>query len=125
MKRKLKIIIITNFIIIIISTISVASYKVVIKGNAKADLKKPVFVLDNSDYIQGQMSSRKNTFYENTFNVLNYIENNTNEVDLEYVIKIIPSTLNFPVKYRIIDLKENQELELDSNLESEKISIRY
>ena len=123
MNKKIKIIMITIFILIV-STISIASYKLTVFGKAEAKLKKPIFLLNHNEIIDAQISSRSNNSYETTFNILNFIEDNSiSEIDFEYIIKLLPSSTNFPIKYRLLDLNENKELFLDSNLETDKITI--
>lgn len=111
--------------IILISNIAIASYKEMIEGEVTGIMKKPVFISNNTNVVQGTISSINQNSYENTFNILNYIEdqNLINEINFEYFIKILPSTMNFPVKYRLIDLNTNIEVGLSSNLESQKFNI--
>lgn len=124
MKKKFSIIFIIIGIILI-SNMVFASYKEVIRGEATGKMKIPIFIFNSENLVQGKMSSINNNFYENTFDILNYIEgkNVVNEIDFEYTIKVIPSTTNFPVKYRLVNLETNMELALDSSLESPKISL--
>lgn len=123
--KKNKILFIALIILFLSANLAIASYKSIIPGEARTFLKIPVFLFSNPNPIQKNMSSVNENFVENTFNVLNYIDEKqlVNEVDFEYTIKIIPSTLNFPVKYKLIDLESNSEIALDSNLETKKLSL--
>lgn len=131
MEKKFKYLFFMFFILLIFFTnITLANYKSIIYGKANTNLKKPVFIVEYSDTVQGQISSKTNNYFESYINVLNYINKDDldeikklNEIDFEYTIKIIPSTNNFPVKYKLIDINNGQEIALDSNLESEKITI--
>ena len=124
MKRKTKIILVL-ILISLISNITFASYKSLISGKAVAKLKYPIFLFNSNNLIEGNISSRTNTYYENVFNVFNYLEAEEliNETDFEYTIKIIPSTNNFPVKYSLIDLESGTQIGLNSELESDKILL--
>ena len=124
MKKKLKFLLLILGIIFI-SNIAFASYYELIEGNVTAELKIPVFELNKEDEIKGQISSVNQNYYESTFEILNYIEdkNVLSEIPYQYKIKLIPSTGNFPVKYRLLDLDNNLELELDSNLETSEIQL--
>lgn len=118
--------------IIIISVIGIfsfynfsfARYVESVLGKASCELKYPIFKVENSDEIQGKISSINNNYYESDFNVLNYIsEEEINEIEFEYTIRIVPNTLEFPVKYKLININTNEELALNSNLETEKIDL--
>ena len=124
MKKKY-IIIFIGITIILLTNIAIASYREVIVGKATGKMKMPIFNFSSINIVQGIISSINQNSYENTFNVLNYIEdkNLINEIDFEYTIKILPSTTNFPVKYKLIDLNNNTEVILDSNLESPKLKL--
>lgn len=124
MKRKTKIILVL-ILISLISNITFASYKSMISGKAIAKLKYPIFLFNSNDFIEGNISSRTNTYYENVFNIFNYLEDEEliNETDFEYTIKIIPSTNNFPVKYSLIDLESGAQININSELESDKILL--
>lgn len=131
MREKSKLIIsVFILVLLFISNVVLANYRTIIDGKASAVLKKPLFFCNKPDIIQGQISSIENYYYESTFNIFNFIEKNEfeesetlNEIAFEYTIQIIPSTFNFPVKYSLIDLNTNQQLSLDSNLETDKLSL--
>ena len=124
MKKKY-IIIFIGITIILLTNIAIASYREIIVGKATGKMKMPIFNFSSINIVQGIISSINQNSYENTFNVLNYIEDKSliNEIDFEYTIKILPSTTNFPVKYKLIDLNNNTEVILDSNLESPKLKL--
>lgn len=121
MKKLLKILYII-ILIIIVANISYAKFMTKINGQGKAEVKQPILIFKKSDIINGQIS-KTNNLYENTFSFKNYFENSekVNEIEFEYIIKILPSTLNFPVKYNLINLDTNTEVELNENFETEKI----
>lgn len=129
--KKTRIIIIVIIVVIGIfffSNWSFAKYAETVLGKATCEIKYPIFIVENSDEIQGRISSINNNYYETDFNVLNYISNDNetkiSEIDFEYTIKILPSTLDFPVRYRLINLKTNEEIALNPNLESLPINLR-
>ena len=124
MSKKIKIIFII-FIFILLTNICFATYKTVIKGNVVSEMKIPIFIVQESNIQSNQMNSTDKKIYENTFNILNYIDeqNIISEIEFEYYIKIIPSTNNFPIKYKLIKLDTNEELNLDNNLESPKLKF--
>ena len=110
------------FIVILLLTfsgISFAKYRETTRGKVVACLKNPIFIVKNSKEVEGKISSTNN-YYETEFSVLNYLEDTkeSTEIGFDYTIKIIPSTKNFPVKYRLVRLDTNEEAELDSNLET-------
>lgn len=121
MKRVVKIVLITIILIIIVNN-SYAKFSTKINGEGKAKLKTPILILENNDMIIGEIS-KLNNLYQSDFSLKNYIENgsNINEIDFEYSIKLIPSTLNFPVKYSLINLETNKEIALNENLETAQI----
>lgn len=128
--RKVKILIIILIFILILCcfvTQSFAKYFDIIFGRVSAELKNSIFVVEKPETIQGQISSLNNNYYEFCFNILNYISSDNiqkiSEVEFEYTIKLIPSTDNFPAKYRLINLFTNQEINLNSDLETEKINL--
>ena len=124
MKRKFKILLIL-LLICLISNVAFSNYRSSILGKANASIKYPIFLLNSDKIIEGRINSTENCYYENTFNILNYIEDEEliNEVDFEFTIKIIPSTQNFPVKYKLIDVEKDEEIILNNELESSKIII--
>lgn len=127
--KQIKIMIIGLIVIFIISfsTISFSRFVEVIYGKASVNLKRPIFLIENLNTVQAQISSINNNYYETNFNVLNYISENdiqvASEIDFEYTIKIIPNTFDFPVKYKLINLNTNQEVELNSELETSPINL--
>ena len=103
-----------------------ASYKSVISGKVKTELKYPIFLLNNNGSVNGRISSISNNYFENFFSIYNYLEeeNIVSETGFEYTIKIIPSTINFPVKYTLIDLEKDSEIALNSELETPKLILK-
>ena len=123
-KRKTRILFII-ILIFFISNITFANYREIIFGDVIVKMKYPIFLLNNNELVEGQINSKEKSYYENVFNILNYIEDidAISETEFEYTIKIIPSTLNFPVKYTLINLENNSQVYLNSELESEKILL--
>lgn len=126
MKKKVKFVLYFFMLsIVIICSTAFASYKETISGKAVATMKIPIFTIEESVITEKKLSSKNDNYAEYIFNVLNYIdsENFINEIEFNYTIKIIPSTFNFPVKYRLIDLELGKEITLDSELESEQLIL--
>ena len=131
MRKKIKILIISFLFLwmIITSTMSFAYFKITIPGMASAKMKKPILKIETSVITEKTMSSNiQNNSAEYIFNFLNYIDNEMqeteiNEIEFEYTIQIIPSTVNFPVQFRLFDITENREIMLDSNLKSESLNL--
>lgn len=123
MKKKIVYLII--FFFIFISNYVFANYKTVIDGIINVELKNSIFMCNNSELQIQTMNSIENNSFENTFNIMNFIEeeNLINEINFEYTIKIVPSNNNFPVKYKLIDLNNNCEISLNSNLESSTLEL--
>lgn len=131
MRKKLKLIIsVLIFAMLFVSNIVLANYRTRIEGKVSAILKSFIFVCNEPDIIQGPVGSIEHNYYENTFSILNYIEQSNleeseiiNDIAFEYTIQVLPSTFNFPVKYSLINLNTNEELALNSNLETDKLSF--
>lgn len=123
MKKVTKILLII-MVLIIVDNISYAKFITRINGKGKVELKTPILVLENDDLIVGQINKSHNS-YQSEFCLKNYIEKTSsiNEINFEYSIKLIPSTLNFPVRYSLINVNTNEEISLNDNLETDKISI--
>ena len=60
---------------------------------------------------------------EYDFIINNYVENEINEVNLDYVIEINASESNFPVEYELYDMKTNKVLPLTDG-KSEKLKLK-
>ena len=112
MKKKIRILFI--FMILIITNISYGKFVTRINGEGKAKLKVPILMLENREIIVGEINKNHN-LYQSDFNLKNYIENTekVNEINFKYSIKILPSTLNFPVKYSLINLNNLTTTNLD------------
>lgn len=129
MKSKIKFIIaIFAVFCVLISVTSYSFFKTAIPGKAVTTLKLPIFQVEESVLTEAVMTSKSESNQaEFIFNILNYrIENNNtilNEIDWEYYIQIIPTTANFPVRYRLFDMSENREINIDSNLKSESLAL--
>lgn len=122
--KKIKIIM-TIFLLILLfcSNFVFAKYLDIIYGEATTVLKRAIFLVEPPQEINNQISSLNNNYYESEFNILNYIGEEISEIEYEYTIKIIPSTYNFPVKYHLINLQTNEEVVLNSNLETETLRL--
>lgn len=123
MKRLVKIFLII-LVVIIITNISFAKYITIIKGQGKLQVREPILILSKKDVITGEISKINNQ-YETEFTLKNYLGSGekVNEIDFEYIIKLIPSTNNFPAEYSLINSDTNEKLVLNEDLETEKMFI--
>lgn len=123
MKKVVKILLITIILIIIVNN-SYAKFITKINGEGKVNVKIPILILENNELTIGEINKVKNS-YQADFSLKNYLENTSkiNEINFTYTIKLMPSTLNFPVKYKLINLDTNEEIILNENLETGNISI--
>lgn len=99
---------------------SYAKFASKIKGKGTAYLKEPIIILEKKEILIGEISKTNNEYIQD-FYVRNYLENKINEIEFEYLITLNSSTINFPVKYKLIKLDTNEELKLDSKMQTTKI----
>ncbi len=87
-----------------------------------AQIAEPIIILE-SFKEDNKLVNKLDFPLEYEFEIKNYNELKTNEVDFIYNIEIEESNLNFPIKYKIIDLSNNQEIKIENNI-SEDLKIK-
>ena len=81
----------------------------------ETQIAKAIIVLNKNEIIEKEVN--KESFpIEYYFEIKNFDEkNNINEVDLKYKIIVESSKKNFPIKYRLVDLDNNTDIQLINN----------
>lgn len=110
-----KVIILISLIIIIVNLITLPKKKYSYDSRVESQIAKGIIVLEKDETLEETVN--KNSFpLEYNFVIKNFDENNNiNEVDFDYKIRIENSADNFPIKYKLIDSDEAKELQLNSN----------
>lgn len=113
-KNKEKVIILISVIIIILNIITLPKRNFSYNSEVKTSIAKGIVVLEQDEQIEKNVD--RNSFpIEYNFVIKNFDDNdNVNEVDFDYKIKIEQSVLNFPIKYKLIDCDNNSEIQLNN-----------
>ena len=129
-KNKHKLILLVSLAVIFFNLFFLPIRKKTYNFNVETEIAKGIIYLDNDDIIEKNVN-RESFPLEYNFSIRNFDEdNNINEVDFDYKIKIEESVNNFPIKYRLIDCEKNKEIFLTSgespvlNLEKFEKKIR-
>lgn len=129
-KNKDKIILLISLAVIVLNLFLLQKRKNSYNFDIETEIAKGIIYLDNDEIIEKKVN-RESFPLEYNFSIRNFDDNNNiNEVDFDYKIKIETSVNNFPIKYRLIDCEKNIELFLISgespvlNLEKFEKKIR-
>ena len=114
-KNREIIIILVLFITILLNLILLPNKKYSFNSYVETQIAKAIIVFNKNEIIEKEVN--KQSFpIEYYFEIKNFDEkNNINEVDLEYKIIIESSKKNFPIKYRLVDLDNNTDIQLINN----------
>lgn len=97
---------------------SVSKYKYVITENGKAFIAEPIIIFEKGNSINTEYNKKSGELVY-AFKIKNYIDDeNINEVDFVYNLEIIESNTDFPVSYKLIDVTNNMEINLNNNKSS-------
>lgn len=112
--KKEKVIILISIIVIIIDLITLPKKNYSYNARGESEIAKGIIFLEKDEMIEKTVD--KNSFpIEYNFVIKNFDENdNINEIDFDYKIRIENSVNNFPIQYKLIDLDNNVELQLIS-----------
>lgn len=112
-KNKEKIIILISIIIIILNLILLPKRKFSYNSQVETQIAKGIVILEQDEVIEKTVD-RTSFPLEYNFSIKNFDDKgNINEVDFNYKIKIEASVLNFPIKYKLIDIDNNIGIELN------------
>lgn len=115
-------------IIVVIQTNSFARYyESLNKITGKATIAEPIIKVENLQETIIENINKNSKEKEYYFNVKNYLINEKNnkkitEVDFDFFIEIKNSDTNFPIKYKLIDCENSEEL-LNNKSITSKIHI--
>ena len=111
--KKEKVIVLISLIIIIVNLITLPKIKYSYNSRVESKIAKGIIVLEKDETLEETVN--KNSFpLEYNFVIKNFDENNNiNEVEFDYKIRIENSVDNFPVKYKLIDCDKDMELRLN------------
>lgn len=126
-----KIIIIISFIVLLFNIILFPKKRISFNSQVDTQIAKAIIVLEKDETIDKE--ANKDDFpIEYFFEIKNFDNNNNiNEIDLKYKIKIESSKKNFPIKYKLVDLDNNIDIQLIDNeselmlLEKNQKEIRH
>lgn len=122
-KRKIrKILIGICMMVVFINVITIFRQGEIWQYQVEAKISKPIIVIERDDYLKMQITE-KSFPIEYNFCINNYKEEEINEVEFEYNIELDNSIENFPVRYQLVDLKNNQEIKL-VNGKSDSLKIK-
>ena len=112
-KDKERIIILVALVIIILNLITLPKQNFFYNSEVETHIAKAIVVLEKDELIEKKVD-RMSFPIKYNFVIKNFDEKgNVNEVNLDYKIKIEASVSNFPVRYKIIDIENNKEIELN------------
>lgn len=122
---------VVSIIFIILNIIMFPKKNFSFNTEVETQIAKAIIVLDKSEMIEKKVN--RNSFpIEYFFEIKNFDnKNNINEIDLNYKIEIQSAKKNFPIKYKLIDVDNNVELQLINNktellnLEKNQKEIRH
>lgn len=129
MKNKIRKLIISSFIIIILlENVSIARYYKKLTGiKVKFQIVKPIIKLESDNKLPIEIFCNKNMKkFEHIFCIKNYSNDDDNlkisELDIEYEIEVKNSNENFPIKYMIYDYETGEKI-LNENNKTKKYEI--
>lgn len=111
-KNKEKIFFLISLVIIILNLIVLPKKKFSYNLHINTEIAKGIIILEKDEFLEKEVD--KNSFpIEYNFSIKNFDNNNVNDVDFDYKIKIESSTAIFPIKYKLIDVDNNCEIPLN------------
>jgi len=108
-----KIIILILFILYI-PIISFSKYISKFEIQGKANVAEPVIVIEEADF-KSTIVNKKTFPIEYKFTIKNYIEDKINEIEFYYNIEVQAKPSNFPIKYTLIDVENEEDIILNGN----------